>query len=186
MAHQEEGSLSDRIRQVFMEIYDRKPLHEVTVKEICAGVGIARTTFYNYYSDVYDLLECIENDLIHDLEEMNGDFTTVDLHDITEGELHYYDEMLDYIWERKAWFRTLLNKDRDSQFIYKWKQAIKNCFRDKLHYEHYYFQSEELVLEVGASVAIGVYSYWVNTSENISRDTISQEVLLKCFRAFMQ
>lgn len=58
MARKEKGYLSDRIRTVFMVIYDQKPLHQISVKEVCAGVGIARTTFYNYYSDVYGKQRC--------------------------------------------------------------------------------------------------------------------------------
>ena len=168
-----------------MEIYARKRLNEISVKEICTEAGIARTTFYNYYFDVYDLLEKIENELLRDLETLNSDFITIDMQDLISGELHYYDQTLDYIWEHKEWFRTLLSKDRDSPFVYQWKQTIKKTFREKFHYEHYDFQSEELILEVVASVSIGMYTYWVNTPEPVSKETISQEVILKCFRAFL-
>lgn len=39
-------------------------IHKISVREICEGAQINRTTFYKYYGSQYDLLEDIENDVL--------------------------------------------------------------------------------------------------------------------------
>lgn len=48
------------IRKEFTELLKTKPVQSITVREICERTGINRSTFYNHYTDVYDLLEQIE------------------------------------------------------------------------------------------------------------------------------
>ena len=39
------------IRQQFMKEYGKKDFAAITVKELCAGTPVARTTFYSYYNN---------------------------------------------------------------------------------------------------------------------------------------
>lgn len=57
------------IRKEFTELLKKKPIQEITVREICERTGINRSTFYNHYQDVYDLLEQIENEMLGELAE---------------------------------------------------------------------------------------------------------------------
>lgn len=54
----------EKIRQVFLEFLQEKPLSQVTVAEICKAAGINRSTFYANYTDIYDLA----NKLCQELE----------------------------------------------------------------------------------------------------------------------
>ena len=45
------------IQHEFGELLKKKQLKQVTVRELCDKVGIARNTFYYHYNDVYDLAE---------------------------------------------------------------------------------------------------------------------------------
>lgn len=123
--------VSTKIKDVFMELYGNMQIHEITVKMICEKVGIARTSFYKYFSDVYEVLEHIEDTLISDLEEMNRTFALQDFHRCRCESFTYFYNTLSYIKEHEKWFRVLLNKSRDGQFIYKWKKIMKTDFRAK-------------------------------------------------------
>ena len=57
------------IRKEFTELLKTKPVQSITVREICERTGINRSTFYNHYTDVYDLLEQIERDMLAELGE---------------------------------------------------------------------------------------------------------------------
>ena len=59
------------IRKEFTELLKKKPIQEITVREICERTGINRSTFYNHYQDVYDLLEQIENEMLGELAEIS-------------------------------------------------------------------------------------------------------------------
>ena len=52
-----------------MCIRDRhKPVNKITVKEICERAELNRATFYAHYSDCFDLLESIEEELFGQFE----------------------------------------------------------------------------------------------------------------------
>ncbi|WP_101696290.1 TetR-like C-terminal domain-containing protein [Clostridium minihomine] len=44
------------IRQVFVQMLNKRPLNKITVKDIAEACEINRNTFYYYYTDVYVLL----------------------------------------------------------------------------------------------------------------------------------
>lgn len=49
----------------FCDLYAKKPIHKITIREITVGAGYNRSTFYQYFTDVYDLLNYIEDDLLN-------------------------------------------------------------------------------------------------------------------------
>ena len=56
-----------KIIDVFLGLTNEKKWDKISVKELCAAMGITRGTFYQYYNDIYDLMEQIEDALIADL-----------------------------------------------------------------------------------------------------------------------
>lgn len=57
------------IRRAFMDLLKRKPIQNITVKELCDAAGINRSTFYAHYTDVGDLLRRIEEEMMAELEQ---------------------------------------------------------------------------------------------------------------------
>lgn len=53
-----------RIQSVFLEFLSKKDLSKITVTDICRQAEVNRTTFYNHYMDIYDLLDKTENDIL--------------------------------------------------------------------------------------------------------------------------
>ena len=51
------------LKQSFLEIMRDKPINKITVKEVCVKADINRATFYAHFTDVYDMLNTIENEL---------------------------------------------------------------------------------------------------------------------------
>ena len=49
-----------RIEETFLVLLRTKHVSRITVREVCEGAGITRTSFYAHYSDVYDLLREVE------------------------------------------------------------------------------------------------------------------------------
>ncbi len=52
-----------RVEAVFFALLAKKHISKITVKELCEGAQITRTSFYGHYEDIYDLLRKIENRL---------------------------------------------------------------------------------------------------------------------------
>lgn len=57
----------DHIIDCFLDIIPTKKWDKISVKEICAKAEITRGTFYQYFDDIYNLMEQIETPMIDDL-----------------------------------------------------------------------------------------------------------------------
>ncbi|MFI3175840.1 MAG: TetR/AcrR family transcriptional regulator [Bacillota bacterium] len=47
----------------FLSLYQNTSFHKMTVKDICKEANINRSTFYEYFIDIYDVLDTIENSI---------------------------------------------------------------------------------------------------------------------------
>ena len=47
------------LQTAFLKLLKVKPIHAISIRELCAEAGINRTTFYYHYGSQYDLLEDI-------------------------------------------------------------------------------------------------------------------------------
>ena len=68
------------IRSAFLELRKEQPLEEIKVIDICALSVINKTTFYKYYTDIFDLNAAIENEVFSSFME---DFTSL----VKQGEI---------------------------------------------------------------------------------------------------
>lgn len=48
----------------FIQLMQQKPVKDISVRELADLVDINRSTFYLHYTDIYDLLEQTENNLM--------------------------------------------------------------------------------------------------------------------------
>lgn len=65
--------ITEKTRQmfidVFCELYSQKPIERISVKDITNKAGYNRSTFYQYFADIYELLDFVENDLLNYIKE---------------------------------------------------------------------------------------------------------------------
>lgn len=64
----------ERIIDCFLDMISTKKWDKISVKELCAKADITRGTFYQYFSDIYDLMEQIQAPMFEDL---NRRFTKI-------------------------------------------------------------------------------------------------------------
>ncbi|MFC6651830.1 TetR/AcrR family transcriptional regulator [Paenibacillus rhizoplanae] len=58
-----------RFIEVFCELYSQKPIEKISIQEIANRSGYNRSTFYQYFTDIYELLDAVENNLLHDIKQ---------------------------------------------------------------------------------------------------------------------
>ncbi|WP_028559681.1 TetR/AcrR family transcriptional regulator [Paenibacillus pinihumi] len=74
--------ITDKTRQtfinVFCDLYSQKPIEKISIQEIANQSGYNRSTFYQYFTDIYELLDCVEERVLKSInEEMAGrEFST--------------------------------------------------------------------------------------------------------------
>ena len=52
-----------------MDLLRQKPIQSISIKELCELAGINRETFYSHYSDIYNLLDEIQADMLSNFQK---------------------------------------------------------------------------------------------------------------------
>jgi AcrR family transcriptional regulator len=52
------------LKDALMHLMQQKPISKITIKEICETAELNRSTFYLHYTDPYQLLQNIENEVL--------------------------------------------------------------------------------------------------------------------------
>ncbi|MDF9843794.1 MULTISPECIES: TetR/AcrR family transcriptional regulator [unclassified Paenibacillus] len=65
--------MTDKTRQtfinVFCNLYSQKPIEKITIQEIANQSGYNRSTFYQYFTDIYELLDYVEERVLKSINE---------------------------------------------------------------------------------------------------------------------
>ena len=76
------------IRNSFTTLLKQKPIQSISIKELCEQAGINRGTFYSHYTDLYDLRNQIEEEMLEEfnraLEPLSADGQLTQLQITTE------------------------------------------------------------------------------------------------------
>lgn len=59
------------LRDALVELLDKGTISKITVKEVCAAADVNRSTFYAYYTDLFALMEEVEDDIIQATPSIN-------------------------------------------------------------------------------------------------------------------
>ncbi|WP_280770049.1 TetR/AcrR family transcriptional regulator [Salipaludibacillus daqingensis] len=100
------------LKNSLMTLLKEKSILAVTVKEICALADINRSTFYSHFQDQFDLLNQIEEEIIHDMNE------TLSAYNFNQGEetLQMTEKIVEYVAENSDVCITLFSEHGDSNF----------------------------------------------------------------------
>lgn len=107
------------IKASFVKLLKQKPLSKITIKELCELADINRATFYAHYTDQYDLLSRIENDLVEGINQYLNSYNF-------KGELLESVEMLEKIFEYIKVNSELINLLLTSNGDIKFQEEIIN------------------------------------------------------------
>lgn len=59
------------VQEAMLELLKSRSIQNITVRELCDVAGINRTTFYNHYDGVYEVLSEIEEHFLNQLSEQD-------------------------------------------------------------------------------------------------------------------
>jgi len=97
------------IRDSFVQALKSQPVNKISVKEICEIAEINRTTFYKHYTDCFDLLKQIEDELIVELQQLVQETRHKNLSDV-------FVKILSTMRESGSLYMALFSENGDSSF----------------------------------------------------------------------
>ena len=100
------------LKESLMKLLKEKPISSITVKELCALADINRSTFYSHYSDQYDLLTQIEEEIIQDMNETLLNYN----HTQAEEALQMTEKIVEYVAANSDICETLFSEHGDASF----------------------------------------------------------------------
>lgn len=150
------------IRSVFMDLYAKGGINSITINILCKECGIARSTFYLYYDDKYQVLESVEDEILADLREICHDLRDCDMNEVLSGKpLEKAQSMVGYLKDNAQTFRALLGKYGDPRFSYKWTKDIVESFMGRFRAEKGDTPSAGIACTIFSSSLIGLYTHFL-------------------------
>ncbi|MCR3760513.1 TetR/AcrR family transcriptional regulator [Clostridium felsineum] len=139
----------------FWDLYCEKRIEKITVREITQKAGYNRGTFYEYFTDVYDVIDKIEKSLIPSLDELPP-IT------IAEDDIGMPIDMFMKLYEKNSkYYSVLLGDNGDPAFVSKLKNSTKPILKKAFPEKHDLNPIEfDFILEYVLSAMIGIMSYW--------------------------
>lgn len=165
------NSTREKLMEAFWNLYSKKRIENITIKEITQRAGYNRGTFYEYFIDVYDILEKIEDTIIPEIEDLPP--TEVS----TTNQQNSLNEIITF-YQRNANYLTILLSDKgDPAFLNKLKNHIKPKIKLELINKGVLDGFElDYALEYTLQGLLGVLNHWfLNNNE---KKPIDQLVML--------
>ena len=98
------------LKGALIDIMEEKHISQITVKELCDSADVNRSTFYAHYTDVYDLLRQMENELFDKLSAFLSEQDYDDRIPVTVKKL---EQILKYVSQEDKSLRVMLGENSD-------------------------------------------------------------------------
>lgn len=110
-----------QLRAGLAKLMQKKSIKEITVKELVEEVDINRSTFYLHYTDIYHMLDSIEQEL---LEEITRVIDTRPI-GLNENTFPFIADIFSILEANREICTALMGPNGDSGFIYQIEEIIE-------------------------------------------------------------
>ncbi len=137
----------------FWTLYEETPIEKITVRQITESAGVYRSTFYEYFSDVYAVREFIEKDILDAYEVLVNKATGIN--SLDEGMAL----LIDFYSNNAKYLAVLWGPHGDQQFLNNVKRMINTKLRSLFSLP---FDDPEIdiLIEMMLSSVISLLNYW--------------------------
>lgn len=169
----------DAIYDAFFLILKEKELDKITVSDVIKKAGIVRSTFYNHYENIPDLVTAIEDRTIADIFSLMDTFHPQNDWDLCKS---YYLTICEYTMTN-PFLANLLQNPREDAFFEKtvtmFHRYVKKVTQNTASSHH---SKEELSYMIACSIGstIGVLHKWAKDNFQDTPDYIAN-ILTKTF-----
>lgn len=167
------------LKTAFFAIASGKKVNKITVRELCQQAHVSRSSFYFYYTDLYELLDEIEDEIVATFYQL--DSAIIETSRQKASDFAYFEKILAFVKDHAAELRLLLIEQRDYNLIIKWEAAIKKRLRQR-----YGENKSELALDIAAASTLVAYQHYLNDpskamKKDIYRLLVKELELLRTF-----
>lgn len=154
-----------KLMDSFLELYKEKEINRITVSEITKKAGFNRGTFYAYFTDIYNLLELLEDETVNDISKR--------FQACFEGQLPidfqvFSGKCAEIFAENGDRLFFLINSSRNNKVAVKLKNALLPIV---ISYSGFSLLEErkdiEFIQSFIFSAMLGMITYWYDTGKEM-------------------
>jgi AcrR family transcriptional regulator len=148
------------LKESFINLLGEKEISKISIKEICDDADINRATFYAHYSDQYDLMRKIENDLFENIDSYLSGYK---LNYPDFNLIKTVEKIFEYIKENAKLCRLLLSERGDLNFQKRVMELVYDKYVDDLTSSGLITKEDaEYIHSFTLTGCIGVIQKWLN------------------------
>lgn len=160
------------LRESLLSLLQSNPINKITVSRICEQADVNRSTFYLYYSDGYDLLDKIEEELYQEIED------AIDRFGVRLPSVDVLRRIYEIIYQNRDLCRVLFGEFGDKEFLRKvagigreksmaeWKRQMAGADDETLEYLYAY----------ATYTNIGIMERWITHDFHETPEQLAQMV----------
>jgi AcrR family transcriptional regulator len=160
--HPEATALTrENLMRAFWSLYAQKKIDHISIKEITDQAGYHRSTFYEYFVDIYDVLNQLEDDLLAKLKEKVIHSFKTDSNEIL------IQPLADLYETEGEYFSVLLGEKGDPSFAKKMKTEMSSTLMTRFGLSENDIHTPYL-MEFGLSAIIATLTHWYQSNQNLT------------------
>lgn len=162
------------LQEAFWELYCEKPIEKITVKETTDAAGVYRSTFYEYFTDVYAVRDMIENDILGSYVTFIGEVPKIKT--VEDG----VKLLISFYSLNSRYLVVLLGPHGDPSFLKEIKSRVRVIMQEMFDIPTDDIETE-ILLEMGYAAVLSMLNYWYE-----HRDKMTIEEVIDISSQFLQ
>ena len=162
------------IRNAVAALLKEKDADEISVKEVADLADINRKTFYNYYSNVGQVVSEIENEVV---DTLDGAMKDSDLQTVLENPSGVFMNLLDVLGRDPELYNSFLHMDVNSSLMSKVAEDTMERARENYASQtHMKGERLDILLEYLFSGMFSAFRKWFNSDKQVSLEQVSEDI----------
>jgi AcrR family transcriptional regulator len=150
----------EKLTEAFWSFYCEKKIEHITIKEITDKAGYHRSTFYEYFVDIYDVLNQLEDALLEHIKmSVIKNLEAVQSDDFIQSIASVYEEKGDYL-------SVLLSENGDPNFENKIKAVMRPVLADTFGLSENEIHTS-YIFEFASSGILAAITHWYKNEKNL-------------------
>lgn len=170
MAEKRRTPTKGQVKRAFIELVREQGLKKLSMSDIARRAGVNRGTLYLHYTDKYDLMRRLEDDVLDDLASIL--FAPTPSREVGNPSDLVPDSAilgaLRYVRDERALFEALVSPGGDTEFVERVKEMIGRSIFDEIQHSGLCQASEpdfppEYVREIVLGGVVAAIRRWLET-----------------------
>ena len=164
--------ITDKTRQVFVdvfaELYMKKDINRITVRELAELAGTSRATFYRYFQDVYAIFEYIGEVVLEEIRSKMSDCISANVAE------EIIIERVSEVYEARQKYLQVLFKENGLDIFTK---RLVNIGKEQM-LQNLHLPAEDVrlnyILDYYMTAIVTILGRWVNHPEELTKKEMTE------------